>query len=153
MSERRLSSVKSSNIPSLQSDDNIRNVLQESSQYLDARGETVWKIFAALHVFYDITDLIPSTVERLFTGSRLPISETATALENSIQFCKMGFYKPAHTELRTALELGLLSVYWELDDDGHIKIQDWLYSRERTPGIREIISALTTNVVYENYVR
>lgn len=145
MPERVISSVKSSNIPPLQSDDNIRNVLQESNQYLDTRSETVWKIFAALRVFYDVTDLMPFTVERMFTGYMLPISETGTSLESSIQFCKMGFYKQAHTELRNVLELGLLSVYWELDDDGHIKIQDWLHSCERTPRMKQIISALTTN--------
>lgn len=145
MPEQILSSVKSSDIPPLQSDDRIKNVLQESNQYLDAHDETVLKIFAALHVFYDVTDLIPVTSERLLTGYRFPITEAATSLENSIQFCKMGFYKQAHTELRSVLELGLFSVYLELDGGGHINIQDWLHSRERTPVIRKIISELTTN--------
>ena len=145
MPEHVLSNVKSSDIPPLQSDDKIRSILQESNQYLDARSETVKKISAALHVFYDVTDLMPITMKRLSTGYMLPISETGTSLESSIQFCKMGFYKQARTELRSALELGLLSVYWELDGDGHIKIQDWLHSRERTPMMKKIISALITN--------
>lgn len=140
-----MSSPKSSDIPPLQSDDTIMSVLKESNQYLDAQDEMVWKLFTTLRVFNDVGDLIPQTVERLFTNHMFPLFETGTALESSIQFCKMGFYKQAFTELRNVLELGLLSVYWELDDDGHIKMQDWLHSHERTPKMQKIIAKLTTN--------
>ena len=135
----------SSDIPPLQSDDKIMCVLKESNQYLDSRNETIWKIHAAIRTFYDVTDLMPLTVERLFTGHMLPISETGTELESSIQLCKMGFYKQALTELRSVLELGLLSIYLELDDDDHVKMQNWLYSRSRTPAMQKIISKLITN--------
>ena len=140
-----MSRLMSSNMPPLQSDDRIMGVLKESNQYLDSQNEIIWKTHAAICTFYDVTDLIPLTVERVFTDYMLPISETGTELENSIQFCKMGFYKQALTELRSVLELGLLSIYWELDDDGHVKMQDWLYSRDRTPSMQKIVSELITN--------
>jgi len=40
--------------------------------------------------------------------------------------------------LRSGLELGLLSVYWNLDDAGHIVIREWLRSREDTPRLGDI---------------
>src|ERR1035437_2643675 len=46
---------------------------------------------------------------------------------------EMGFYKQSFYSLRRGFELGLLSVYWNLNDDGHIIIQDWLNDEIDTP--------------------
>jgi hypothetical protein len=40
--------------------------------------------------------------------------------------------------LRSGLELGLLSVYWNLNDDGHVAVKQWLKAGENTPRLKVI---------------
>lgn len=47
--------------------------------------------------------------------------------------------------LRSSLELGLLSVYWNLSDDGHLVIKRWLHSRQDTPRPKEIWERLAAH--------
>ena len=66
-------------------------------------------------------------------------------LRNSIQLCKIGFYKSALMVLRNVLELGLMSVYWDLGNQNPITRQKWLNSDKQTPYTSNIISVLKGN--------
>lgn len=83
--------------------------------------------------YHSVGDVIPHTTENLWSGHFFPWKESWEEIQISFNLCLFGFYKQAMMSLRSGLELGLLSVYWNLNDDGHKIIQDWLRSRENTP--------------------
>ncbi len=107
-------------------------VYEESKKYIEASGYQD-KIFNLAWVYYSVGDLIPHTTENLWSGHFFPWTESWDEIQISFNLCLFGLYKQAMVSLRSGLELGLLSVYWNLNDDGHEVIQDWLKSKENTP--------------------
>src|SRR5207245_8272859 len=54
-------------------------------------------------------------------------------------------YKHALNSNRSLLKLGLISVNEDIEDKSHIKIQEWLQSKEDTPFRRQIQRRLLEN--------
>ena len=129
----------------INSDENILQVLEQSNEYLELHPEISSQIKEILDIFRSLEDLIPQTLENIMSGHMFPLVEANTELENSIALCKFGFYKHAFMALRSVLELGLLSVYWDIDGNSHINIQKWLRSIEDTPFKKDIFTKLKTN--------
>ena len=125
------------------SDKLLLQILEESNKYLELKTEISSKIGQSARIFRFMEELQP--VEEFRSGHMFPIKEANHELENSILLCKMGFYKHALTALRSTLELGLLSVYWNLEDQDPAKTQKWLHSHEYTPSNRTVIESLKTN--------
>lgn len=133
-------------LPLLNSDEKILNVLEQSNNYLEIhKVELADKIEEILWVQRSLLSLMPETVEYMFSGHIFPLTEAEYELEASVSFCKLGYYKHAIAALRNLLELGLLSVYWDVDDRGHIDIKKWLSSMESTPFRKTMFLKLKTN--------
>ena len=98
----------------------------EASNYQDKISNLAW-------VYHSVGDLTPQTTENYWSGHFFPWMESWDEIQISFNLCLFGFYKQAMVSLRSGLELGLLSVYWNLNDDGHEIIQDWLKSKTDTP--------------------
>jgi hypothetical protein len=98
----------------------------EESIYAERIADLTW-------AYHSIGDVIPQTVDNLWSGHFFPWVECWEEIQISVNLCLFGLYKQAMVSLRSALELGLLSVYWNLNDDGHQVIQDWISSKEDTP--------------------
>jgi len=119
--------------------DNIRSFdicnksleLLKNNEKLGAIGELAW-------IYHSIQELIPHTLDNLWSGHFFPVVESWEELQVSFNLCLQGFYKQAMVSLRSALETGLLSVYWNLNDDGHETIKSWLRSGVDTPRLFEI---------------
>lgn len=92
-----------------------------------------------------IGNVISQTTENFWSGHFFPYIDSFEELEISFNLCSMGFYKQAMVSLRSGLELGLLSVYWNLNDDGHKVIKNWLKEQEDTPPLRQIWPHLIKN--------
>ncbi|MBI5893477.1 MAG: hypothetical protein HZB79_07490 [Deltaproteobacteria bacterium] len=92
-----------------------------------------------------IGNVIPETTENFWSGHFFPYIDSFEELEISFNLCSMGFYKQAIVSLRSGLELGLLSVYWNLNDDGHKVIKNWLKAQEDTPRLSQIWQYLIKN--------
>lgn len=134
------------------SDERILQVLKESNEYLESKNEISSKIEEIVWIFRYLEDLMPQTVEKFWSGHMFPLVEANTELESSIEFCKLGFYKHALIALRNVLELGLLSVYWDIDDKSQVDIQNWLYSFESTPFRKKtVFPKLKTNQNIKNF--
>jgi len=107
-------------------------VYEQSKAFIEQTGierdlaEIAW-------AYHSIGGLIPQTSENFWSGHFFPWQESWEELQISFNLCLFGLYKQAMSSLRSCLELGLLSVYWNLNDDGHTVIQEWLKSRENTP--------------------
>ena len=128
-----------------QPDQNTLEILEMTNAYLNENEKIVDRINEMLWVHRAGFDLLPLTLENVGSGHVFPIGESEYELECSMHLCKLGFYKHAIIALRNVLELGLLSVYWDIDGKSHINIPEWLSSNEQTPFRKEIIKVLKKN--------
>jgi hypothetical protein len=129
------------------------NIAMETSVFPDNMytPDESWKVHqettahmartGAIEVFRDITGaffwctqgLIPTTTAQIRSGHAFPWHESYDDLKVSFCLASFGMYKHAHNALRSALDLGLLLIYWNIDGDGHRAIKKWVRSRESTP--------------------
>ncbi|HET7230171.1 MAG TPA: hypothetical protein VFJ16_09225, partial [Longimicrobium sp.] len=124
-------------------------VLARTREYLaDTRFADLDSLTWAYH---SVGDLIPHTNESFWSGHYFPWKESWEELQISYTLCTFGLYKQAMISLRSAFETGLLSVYWNLDDDGHEVIQEWLRSRENTPRFDKIWRKLQNHPNFESF--
>ena len=84
-------------------------------------------------IYQSIGGLIPQETHSLWSGHFFPFLESYEEIQISWNLCSIGLYKQALYSLRSSLELGLLSVYWNLNDNGHKTVKKWLNAREKTP--------------------
>jgi len=112
-------------------------VYNETKKYIEAT-KYAEEIEILGWAYHSIGDIIPHTNENLFSGHFFPWQESWDELQISFNLCLFGLYKQAMVSLRSGLEVGLLSVYWNLHDDGHIVIREWLVSQQDTPRFSEI---------------
>jgi len=129
----------------LHSDKRILTILNDTNTYLEKHPETKNQIQEYEWTLRSLSELSPLTPEKIFSGFIFPLTEAEYEVESSIVLCKIGFYKHAIVSLRNVLELGLLSVYWDINDQSHIDIQNWLKSMESTPFRKTIFNKLREN--------
>jgi len=129
----------------LHSDKLIESILNVSNKYLEDNPEVKNKIDEYNWILRSLFDLLPETIENFWSGHVFPIAEAEYELECSIVLCKLGFYKHAIGSLRNVLELGLLSVYWDIDNQSHIDIQSWFRSIKSTPFRNQVFKRLAKN--------
>jgi len=118
-----------------------KSTLQDS-ELADRIGRLAW-------AYHSTGDLIPHTAESLWSGHFFPWAESWNELQIAVTLAFFGMYKQAMVSLRMGFELGLLSVYWNLFDDGHEVIQEWIRSKEETPRFGEIWDRLKRHPNFE----
>ncbi len=114
-------------------EEHVDEVVVATDTFFADNPEYAHRIESYVDVFRLIMDLIPATVDNFWSGNLFPYTEAEYELNSSVYFAIRGFYKQALNSLRSVLELGLLSVYWDIEDKSHIAIQEWLQSKEDTP--------------------
>jgi hypothetical protein len=83
---------------------------------------------------YSLTHrVLPEKTDEILSGHQFPWFESEDDLQVSFNLAAFGCYKQAHGALRSALDLGLLLVYWSMNEDGHSAFKRWLRSRDCTP--------------------
>lgn len=125
-------------------------VYNESKHYLED-SKKIEKISELGWIYHSIGTLIPHTTQSFWSGHFLPWTESWDEIQISSNLCYFGFYKQSMISLRVGLELGLLSVYWNLNDDGHEIIQTWLHSNEDTPRLSVIWQKLEKHNNYKSF--
>jgi hypothetical protein len=119
-------------------DEDLRTAAAVTDEFTDANPELAESIVESHAMFHRFLDLPSVTNENLFSGNLAPIIEAEREALTSVTLARMGLYKQALTSLRSALELGLLAVYWDADDQSHVDSQDWWRGSERTPQNRKV---------------
>ncbi|MAT41678.1 MAG: hypothetical protein CL609_05000 [Anaerolineaceae bacterium] len=120
----------------------IETTHSESLKYLSGNSELLKRVANYFWAYHHIGSLIPQTVENFGSGHYFPYSESYYELEASYEFALQGFYRHSLIALRLVLELGLLGVYFSVDDIEHIEVRPWITSREPTPRRKEIFKKL-----------
>lgn len=118
--------------------------IKETEKYFTANEELHRKIDKLVWAYHEIGHVIPQHVDKVFTGHNFAYTESQYEIECSYQLLKLSFYKYSFISLRNALELGLLSIYWDKDDNSETTIQDWHSSKQDTPFKRQVIAGLKT---------
>lgn len=128
---------------------NSNSVQQETLEYIENNNEIAKELFELSWAFHSIGIAIPQTNESWWSGHYFPFSESFEEFEISYLLCLQGLYKQSMTSLRSVLETGLLSVYYNLNDDGHKTVQGWLQSEDGkqndTPFFRTIWNILVAH--------
>jgi len=124
--------------------DNPLRVLEETRAYLDEHSEESSRLAKHIRAYRNLMDLIPETVEKLFSGHIFPYSESLSDFESSVHLAAFGYYKPALVSLRSCLELGLVYLYYDRDNNSEEVIRSWLVSQEPTPFKKRIIGGLAS---------
>lgn len=126
----------------LNNHEKIEEVYKKSEEYLEKNNDLQEEIAAYLWAYYEVSDLVPQTVENLWSGHIFPFSESYYELENSFEFCKQGFYRHSLFAIRCTLELAVLGICFDKNNQSHIDVQKWLRSEEQTPWFRKSLNRI-----------
>jgi hypothetical protein len=92
--------------------------------------------------YKSIMDLLPESLDSLFSGHIFPYLESYIEFENCINQLLIGFYKSSLLSLRSCFELGLIHIFYDRNDKSEEDIQRWLNSDENTPFRKQLIRGL-----------
>lgn len=125
--------------------ENVFTTFKITEDFLINNKEYIESIDLHLESYRCLLDLMPELVWNFGSGHIFPYLESEYELESSIILAMLGFYKQAIYSLRNVLEMGLLSIYYNVEDKDHIEIKDWLHSLENTPFKKKIFEKLLKN--------
>jgi hypothetical protein len=135
--------------PIIYKPENSIKVYEKTQEFLQNNTDISDKISELLWTYQSLHNLIPTTIEQFWSGHAFPFIESYDELQISFNLVCFGFYKQAMISLRNALELGLLSIYYNINDDGHTVVKKWLSSNKNkeadTPRIKDIWNILIKN--------
>lgn len=132
-----------------------QDVHLETERFLQSEPELEDRLTQLSWIYFSVTNIIPHTYENYWSGHFFPISESWEEFQVSFNLCSQGLYKQAFCSLRSMLETGLLSVYYNINDEGHITVKNWLKSRDsadsNTPTSKKIWEILRSNPEIEKF--
>jgi hypothetical protein len=129
----------------------IEEAYQASEDYLKNHESLVDEIAAYLWAYNEAGTLVPQTVENFWSGHFFPFAESYYELENSFELCRQGFYRHSLFALRCALELSVIGLYFDKEDQAHIRIQEWLHSKDPTPFFRNALRDLFSSGYFKQF--
>ena len=100
------------------------------------------KLEEGMWAFHGLGQLIPETIEKFGSGHYFPYSEAFYNLQSSLELAMYGFYSQAFVGLRSVLELSAMCVYYDINDESHIKVKPWIQSEVGTPPFKMMVNAL-----------
>jgi hypothetical protein len=124
-------------------------VFHQTERYLTDNLVIKNKIEKLGFIYQSVGKSIPQTTENFWSGHYFPFVESWDELQISFNLVAFGLYKQAFMSLRSALEVGMLSVYYNINDDGHNEVKQWLNSENtreaNTPKSKKIWEILKSN--------
>lgn len=125
-------------------------VYKETQKFLERNYGLKTEIQDSFYVYMSLVELIPQTLTTIFSSNRFPLYESLEDLHISYVLCSQGFYKQSIATLRNVFELNLLSLYMNIQDEGHIAIKDWMNSKQSTPSVSVFWKKISKN---DNFVK
>lgn len=132
-------------IPYIYEPDKSIKVYKETEKYFESNPEIKKRIEELGWIYHTVGKIIPHSVQNFWSGHYLPFIDSWEELQVSFTQICFGLYKQAFVSLRSGLELGLLSVCFNINDDGHNAVQEWLNSNADTPRAKKIWRILRQN--------
>jgi hypothetical protein len=116
--------------PYIYEPDKSIEVYKETEKYFETNPEIKKRIEELGWIYHTVGMIIPQNFENLWSGHYFPFIDSWEELQVSFTQICFGLYKQAFVSLRSGLELGMLSVYFNINDDGHNAVKDWLQSKD-----------------------
>ena len=142
-------------LPYIYEPDRSLAVYKQTEEYFTVNPEIKERIEELGWTYHTIGMIIPQTTENFWSGHYFPYMESWDELQISFNLICFGLYKQAFVSLRSGLELGLLSVYYNINDEGHKVVQEWLKSKDsfdaNTPRFGKIWQILLSNDNIKNF--
>ena len=102
-------------------------------KYFEANPDIKKRIEELGWIYHTVGMIVPQNFENFWSSHYFPFIDSWEELQVSFNQICFGLYKQAFVSLRSGLELGLLSVYFYINDDGHNAVKEWLNSKDNTP--------------------
>ncbi|MBP6022339.1 hypothetical protein [Ferruginibacter sp.] len=135
--------------PYIYEPDKSIEVYKETEKYFDANPEIKKRVEDLGWIYHTVGMIIPQNFENLWSGHYFPFIDSWEELQVSFNQICFGLYKQAFVSLRSGLELGMLSVYFNINDDGHNAVKEWLQAKDKkeadTPYAKTIWKILLQN--------
>jgi hypothetical protein len=135
--------------PYIYEPDKSIEVYKETEKYFDANPEIKKRVEDLGWIYHTVGMIIPQNFENLWSGHYFPFIDSWEELQVSFNQICFGLYKQAFVSLRSGLELGMLSVYFNINDDGHNAVKEWLAAKDKkeadTPYAKTIWKILLQN--------
>lgn len=131
--------------PYIYEPDKSLEVYKVTEKYFEGNIEIKKRIEELGWIYHTVGMIIPQNSENYWSGHYFPFIESWEELQVSFTQICFGLYKQAFVSLRSGLELGMLSVYFNINDDGHNAVKEWLYSKDNTPKTDKIWKILRQN--------
>jgi len=135
--------------PYIYEPDKSIEVYKKTEDYFNTNPDLKGRIEELGWIYQTVGMIIPQNFENFWSGHYFPFTESWEELQISFNLVCFGLYKQAFVSLRSGLELGLLSVYYNINDDGHNTVKEWLQSKDtaeaNTPRAGKIWEILLSN--------
>lgn len=135
--------------PYIYEPDKSIEVYKETEKYFETNPEIKKRIEELGWIYHTVGMIIPQNFENFWSGHYFPFIDSWEELQVSFTQICFGLYKQAFVSLRSGLELGMLSVYFNINDDGHNAVKEWLQAKEKkeadTPFAKTIWKILLQN--------
>lgn len=131
--------------PYIYEPDRSIEVYRETEKFFESNPEIKQRLEELGWIYHTVGMIIPQNFENLWSGHYFPFTDSWEELQVSFTQICFGLYKQAFVSLRSGLELGLLSVYFNINDDGHNAVKEWLNSKDNTPRAGKIWKILRQN--------
>lgn len=130
-------------LPLLHSKRSVDETYELTAQYLQDNAVVLEDIndhYWALHYVWDV---IPQNISTIFRSSHtFPAMEAQSKFDSAIALALEGFYHESILCLKNCYELGLLSVFYNHDENGPSNIEAWAKGEIDTPFMRELKKGL-----------
>jgi len=135
--------------PYIYEPDKSIEVYKETEKYFETNPEIKKRIEELGWIYHTVGMIVPHNFENFWSGHFFPFIESWEELQVSFNQICFGLYKQAFVSLRSGLELGMLSVYFNINDDGHNAVKEWLNAKDNkeanTPRAETIWKILLSN--------
>lgn len=135
--------------PYIYEPDKSIEVYKETEKYFETKPEIKKRIEKLGWIYHTVGMIIPQNFENFWSGHYFPFIDSWEELQVSFTQICFGLYKQAFVSLRSGLELGMLSVYFNINDDGHNVVKEWLQAKNKkeadTPFAKTIWKILLQN--------
>jgi len=135
--------------PYIYEPDKSIEVYKETEKFFETNPEIKKRIEELGWIYHTVGMIIPQNFENFWSGHYFPFIDSWEELQVSFTQICFGLYKQAFVSLRSGLELGMLSVYFNINDDGHNAVKEWLQAKDKkeadTPFSKAIWKILLQN--------
>lgn len=111
-------------MPYIYEPDKSIKVYRQTEKYFEENLEIKKRIVELGWIYHTVEKIISQNLENFWSAHNFPFIESWEELQVSFNQICFGLYKQAFVSLRSGLELGMLSVYFNINDDGHNAVKE-----------------------------